>query len=85
MKPAAEAFDVGRKFVRVLERRPDGLVAFEFAIGEPDLCVDMLLPAEAFARFCEEQQVIHLEGAAREDGLSDWDWSMRTAAQQRFR
>jgi len=36
MKPAAEAFDVGRKFVRVLERRPDGLVAFEFAIGEPD-------------------------------------------------
>jgi len=74
-----------RKFVRVLERRPDGLVAFEFAIGEPDLCVDMLLPAEAFARFCEEQQVIHLEGAAREDGLSDWDWSMRTAAQQRFR
>lgn len=29
--------DVNLKYVRVLERRADGLVSFEFSIGWPDL------------------------------------------------
>jgi len=85
MNTLDQGFDVGRKFVRVLERRRDGLVAFEFAIGEPDLCVDMLLPADAFERFCEEQRVIRLAEGTRDEASSDWDWSMHTAARQRFR
>ena len=49
--------DTTRRFVRVIEERADGLVAFEFAIGWPELAVELLLPAEAFAEFCVAQRV----------------------------
>jgi phenol hydroxylase P0 protein len=45
-------FDVTRKFVRVTELRSDGFVEFEFAIGEPELFVEMILPPAAFDEFC---------------------------------
>lgn len=51
--------DVNRRFVRVLERRA-GLVEFEFAIGEPELFVELLLPEKAFAEFCSEHKPTHL-------------------------
>lgn len=53
--------DTSRRFVRVLEWRDDGLVAFEFAIGWPELAVDLLLPATAFAEFCSKNQVQRLD------------------------
>ena len=34
-----EAWDVRRKFIRIVELREDGMVAFEFAIGDPALYV----------------------------------------------
>jgi len=49
--------DTTRRFVRVLEERADGLVAFEFAIGWPELAVELLLPAPAFDEFCAAQHV----------------------------
>ncbi|MBL8351480.1 MAG: phenol hydroxylase subunit [Burkholderiaceae bacterium] len=55
------AVDTSRRFVRVTERRADGLVAFEFAIGWPELAVELLLPAAAFAEFCERNQVQRLD------------------------
>ncbi len=55
------ALDVRRKYVRVMERRADGLVAFEFAIGWPELMVDLLLPAAAFDEFCATHRVIRLD------------------------
>lgn len=62
--PAADtlpAVDTSRRFVRVTGRRADGLVAFEFAIGWPELSVDLLLPAPAFAEFCERNRVQRLD------------------------
>jgi phenol hydroxylase P0 protein len=43
--PELPAVDTTLRFVRVIEQRPDGLVAFEFAIGWPELAVELLLPA----------------------------------------
>lgn len=54
MKPP---FDPNRKFIRVIEQRADGMVEFEFAVGEPELFVEMLLPQAAFADFCAAQGV----------------------------
>ena len=54
------ACDTTRKFVRVTEARADGLVAFEFAIGWPELAVELLLPAPAFADFCTANRVQQL-------------------------
>ena len=64
LAPAAldlPACDTRRRFVRVLEQRADGLVAFEFAIGWPELSVELLLPAPAFAEFCAKNQVQRLD------------------------
>jgi phenol/toluene 2-monooxygenase (NADH) P0/A0 len=36
-------------------------VAFEFAIGWPELSVDLLLPSAAFAEFCQRNQVQRLD------------------------
>lgn len=58
---ATNAVDTGLRFVRVLEQRPDGLVAFEFAIGWPELAVELLLPAPAFAEFCAANRVQRLD------------------------
>lgn len=53
--------DITRRFVRVIEERTDGLVAFEFAIGWPELSVELLLPAPAFAEFCATNRVQRLD------------------------
>ncbi len=53
--------DTRKKYVRVLERRADGLVFFEFAIGWPELLVELLLPAAAFDEFCATHRVIRLD------------------------
>lgn len=49
------------KFVRVIEERADGLVAFEFSIGWPELAVELLLPAQAFSEFCATHRVRRLD------------------------
>ncbi|HEX5697130.1 MAG TPA: phenol hydroxylase subunit, partial [Rhodoferax sp.] len=40
--PTAQPCDIKQKFVRVRGIRPDGLVCFEFAIGWPELFVDLM-------------------------------------------
>lgn len=59
--PALPEVDTTRRFVRVIERRADGLVAFEFAIGWPELAVELLLPAAAFETFCAANRVQRLD------------------------
>ncbi len=52
--------DTSLRYVRVLERRADGLVSFEFSIGWPELAVELMLPAAAFDAFCANNQVQQL-------------------------
>jgi phenol hydroxylase P0 protein len=60
--PPSEPFvcDTTRRYVRVNEVRADGLVAFDFAIGWPELSVELLLPAAAFEEFCAKNRVERL-------------------------
>lgn len=53
--------DVSRRFVRVLQTRGNGLVEFEFAIGWPELAVELMLPPTAFDAFCRTHQVQRLD------------------------
>ena len=55
------AVDTSQRFVRVIEQRADGLVAFEFAIGWPELAVELMLPSPAFAAFCTANRVQRLD------------------------
>ena len=78
--------DVRRKYVRLVERRDDGLVEFEFSIGLPELYVEMLLPADAYEAFCQTNAVEFLDGPRPiEDTGADWAWRLRDASHERFR
>jgi len=58
-------FNPAGKFVTVTELRSDGFVEFEFAIGEPELFVELILPAAIFDEFCQVNRVIFLDAGAR--------------------
>jgi phenol hydroxylase P0 protein len=76
--------DPRRKYVRVIGHRPgrDGVdfVEFELAIGDPDVYVELILPREAFAAFCDENQVTLLDGPREPAG--DLDFGLHHLAQK---
>jgi|GEM_PF-826201 len=47
--------DTSKRFIRVIDERDDGFVEFEFAIGEPELFVELIMPTPVFEEFSEEQ------------------------------
>ncbi len=49
--------DITRRFVRILSRKDNGLIEFEFSIDSTDLMVELMLPLMAFDEFCEVNQV----------------------------
>jgi phenol hydroxylase P0 protein len=53
-----EVFDPSQKWVRVTGINPQGFVEFEFAVGSPDLCVELMLRPEAFTEFCTVQGAV---------------------------
>lgn len=75
-----ELLDTKAKYVRVTELRTDGFVAFDFAIGEPEIYVEMLLPQAAFADFCAEHDPIRLEAAPSAADDNDFLWRLADAA-----
>lgn len=67
------AVDITRRFVRVTAERADGIVAFDFAIGWPELSVELMLPRAAFIEFCATNQVIRLDAEAGTDNPKETD------------
>lgn len=77
MTAAAErTFDTEQRYVRVIERRDDGFVEFAFAIGEPDLAVELLMNAAAFDEFCAVNHVTLLASDADSDAAG---WGLHDA------
>lgn len=60
LPPRKPAFDVAKRYVRFRELRDDGYVSFAFAIGDPELMVELILPLPDYQAFCREQRVIYL-------------------------
>lgn len=85
-KPNAP-FNPALRFVRVVEECANGMVEFEFAVGEPELFVEMVLPKAAFDDFCRAQGVVPTAVLPEEPGArtADWDWTLYAARDQRFR
>lgn len=48
------------KYVRVTRRCHNGMVEFDFAIGEPELFAELVLPQSAFEEFCRSNAVIDM-------------------------
>lgn len=60
LQPRKPPFDVSKRYVRFRELRPDGYVLFDFAIGDPELSVELLLPLAAYQDFCRRNATIGL-------------------------
>ena len=58
-----DTFDTTRKFVRVIGTLPNGLIEFEFAIGDPEVSAELVMPKAAFDEFCRVNQVIRIGDA----------------------
>jgi len=85
----AEAhFDIARKFVRITRIRPNGLVEFEFSVGEPGLVAELVMPKAAFDEFHVANQAELLTEAASlpaDAAAADFHWNLHQATHQRFR
>nr|BAC75401.1 butylphenol hydroxylase component A1 [Pseudomonas putida] len=84
MRPAD--LDTHKRFVRVTGSRGSHFV--EFAIGEPELFVEMILTHAAFAEFCSANQVELMPALPvvnAEDEAAQWDWRLADATQVRFK
>lgn len=83
-------FDITRKFVRVMRTLPSGLIEFEFAIGDPDVAVELVMPKQAFEEFCANNQVEFMSSVATkpvdaDSATADFQWNLHQATHQRFR
>lgn len=84
---ADENFDIRPRFVRVTGKRK-GFVEFDFAIGEPDIHVEMILSEQGFAEFCTINQVTMLEpGEHAHEKVEDlgFEWRLSDATGRRAR
>lgn len=79
------SMDTTRRFVRLSGERPNGFVEFEFAIGEPEIFVEMILPRLAFAEFCTANRVEILPPRDPDAPQGDWDWRLADATHTRFK
>ena len=61
MSQPGNAFDQMPRYVRVRSQPGDAFVEFDFAIGYPDLFVELVLPRQAFQQFCENNHVQHMD------------------------
>lgn len=78
--------DVRRRFVRITGEREGGFVEFDFAIGEPELFVEMILSREAFAAFCADNGVEPFPSdPAPSEAPSAFDWRLGDATGARGR
>ncbi len=70
-----ERFDELKRYVRVRGTVHDDFVEFDFAIGEPSLYVELVLPKAAFEAFCRHNNVIEMtdeQAAAVDADMNKW-------------
>ncbi|MFJ3482068.1 phenol hydroxylase subunit [Pseudomonas sp. NPDC090202] len=75
MNHTGNTFDQMQRYVRVRSDADAAFVEFDFAIGYPELFVELVLPRRAFALFCEHNNVQHMDAAmaqAVDDDMRKW-------------
>lgn len=59
-QPARQHFDRLTKYIRVRSKPDARFVEFDFAIADPSLFVELVMPKGAFEAFCATNQVVHM-------------------------
>ncbi|ACO77127.1 Phenol hydroxylase subunit DmpK [Azotobacter vinelandii CA] len=60
------SFEQLPRYVRVRGRSDDPFVEFDFAIGHPELFIELVLPRSAFESFCRNNSVQFMDTAMAE-------------------
>ena len=63
------------RYVRVRQVVDDKFVEFDFAIGEPSLYVELVLPKDAFDTFCRHNKVVMMteeQARAVDEDMEKW-------------
>jgi phenol hydroxylase P0 protein len=89
VRGAPPALDTTRRYVRVTRDNHMGFIEFDFAIGEEDLFVELILSPDAFQRFLAETGAALLpprEAApSPSEEAAEWDWRLAEARDTRFK
>ncbi|MDO4694144.1 MAG: phenol hydroxylase subunit [Eikenella sp.] len=73
--PKREALPGLTKYIRIRSGADARFVEFDFAIGDPSLFVELVMPPAAFADFCARNGVVHMseaQMAAVDSELDKW-------------
>ena len=73
--PQAEPLADFTRYVRIRDVVDDKFIEFDFAIGDPSLYVELVLPKAAFEAFCHHNQVVMMsDEQARQvdDDMEKW-------------
>lgn len=82
--PAPDAsadFTSLKRYVRIRDVIDDKFVEFDFAIGDPSLYVELVLPRAAFDAFCQHNQVEMMteeQAAAVDADMEKWRYGDET-------
>ena len=85
MSQPASPFDQMPRYIRVRSGPDATFVEFDFAIGFPDLFVELVLPRQAFRQFCENNRVQHMDAqmcAALDADARKWRYGETRDADQ---
>lgn len=81
--------DTKRRFVRLRGERANGFIEFDFAVGEPEVFVELILDWKSFREFCVMNEVemlpMSIPLAEQNKELSAWDWRLTDARKMRFK
>ncbi|MBY4676721.1 phenol hydroxylase subunit [Marinobacterium arenosum] len=69
------------KYVRVRSEPEARFVEFDFAIGDPSLFVELVMPQGAFEHFCRRNEVVHMtdqQMAAVDAEMEKWRYGEDT-------
>lgn len=75
-----DQLDIDLKFVRITRERPNGFIEFDYAVGELEVFVELILPTDEFHQFCKNNKVRLIasdEGRPSQD--EEWDWRLSDA------
>ena len=69
------------RFVRVKKVIKEAFIEFDFAVGDPELYVELILPVAAFEIFCLRNNVIHMseeQSEAVDRDMKKWRYGKTT-------
>ncbi len=81
LKKPQNALPALTKYVRVTGNRDGKFVEFDFAINDPTLYVELVLPQQAFQEFCQVNQVIEMtaeQQACNDANEEKWRYGSET-------